>query len=126
MMSLMKKRDRLLVRKGSDCHAQVQEILKLEDVYSDISHLGTGRFSDVALVTHKESGQRVAIKMFSKDDVRYTDFIREYNYSVFLAPHPNTVITFEGLYSTPNFNYFVQEFCPTGSLREAVYETGGT
>lgn len=57
--------------------------------------------------------------------VRYTDFIREYNYSFFLAPCHNIVNTFDGLYATKDRYFFVQEFCPQASLREAVYETGG-
>jgi serine/threonine protein kinase len=59
---------------------QVVDVQSLDDVYTDLKHLGTGRFSDVSLVTHKVTKQRVALKMFSKDDVRYKDFIREYNY----------------------------------------------
>lgn len=70
-MALVKKRDRMLVRRGSDCHDTVQEVADLSAIYTDIAHLGTGRFSDVALVTHKESGQRVALKMFHKDEVTF-------------------------------------------------------
>lgn len=57
--------------------------------------------------------------------VRYTDFIREYNYSYFLSPCHNIVNTFEGLHSTKEFYFFAQEYCATASLREAVYDTGG-
>uniref|UniRef100_A0A914R8V4 Uncharacterized protein n=1 Tax=Parascaris equorum TaxID=6256 RepID=A0A914R8V4_PAREQ len=50
------------------------------------------------------------------------DFIREYNYSFFLSPHPNIIDTYEGAYQTDDESafFFVQEICPCSSLREAV------
>jgi serine/threonine protein kinase len=52
-------------------------------------------------------------------------FIHKCSPSFFLGAHENNVTTFEGMYSTVDCHYFVQEFCPTASLREAVYDSGG-
>lgn len=52
-------------------------------------------------------------------------FILEFlQYSYFLSPHPNTIETYEGAYSTPDVWFFAQEFSPCASLREAAANGG--
>lgn len=53
--------------------------------------------------------------------------MREYNFSTFLSPHPNILDTFEGMFQSPDEGayFFVQEFCPHASLREAVESSTG-
>jgi len=41
-----------------------------------------------------------------------------------LSPHPNTIETYEGAYSTPDVWFFAQEFSPCASLREAAANGG--
>lgn len=50
------------------------------------------------------------------------DFVREYNYSFFLSPHPNIIDTYEGMCQTKDESafFFVQEICPYTSLRKLI------
>lgn len=65
------------------------------------------------------------MKFFPKATVKQADFNREYNYSFFLSPHPNIVDSYEGMFVDKKQDafFFVQEYCPCGSLREAVMAT---
>lgn len=53
--------------------------------------------------------------------------MREYNYSYFLSPHPNIIDTYDGMYQTSDDSafFFVQEFSPHASLREAIENSSG-
>lgn len=84
--------------------------------------LGTGRFGYVKLAEHKKSGTRVALKFFPRSQTKQADFLREYNFSRLLGCHKHVINTFDGLFQAPDGSafYFVQEFCPQASLREAV------
>ncbi|VDM53653.1 unnamed protein product [Angiostrongylus costaricensis] len=101
------------------------EKVNIEDVYIVYKQLGTGRFGYIKLAEHKQSGQRIAIKFFPRPQTKQVDFIREYNYSFFLSPHPHIVDTYQGMHQTGDESafFFVQEFCPRASLREAVEAT---
>ncbi|KAI6187809.1 Protein kinase domain-containing protein [Aphelenchoides besseyi] len=104
--------------------------VKKQDVdseYTVVKSLGTGRFGYVKLVEHRASGQTVALKFFPRPQVKLTDFIREYNFSKLLSPHPNVIETFDGIYQSTDETafYFVQEFCPHASLRELVENSSG-
>ncbi|PIO64550.1 hypothetical protein TELCIR_13818 [Teladorsagia circumcincta] len=87
--------------------------------------LGTGRFGYIKLAEHKQSKQKIAIKFFPRPQTKQVDFIREYNYSFFLSPHPQIIDTYEGMHQTGDESafFFVQQFCPSASLREAVEAT---
>ncbi|VDM81771.1 unnamed protein product, partial [Strongylus vulgaris] len=107
--------------------------------------LGTGRFGYIKLAEHKQSKQKIAIKQvdFAREynysfflsphpqiidtyeGMHQVDFVREYNYSFFLSPHPQIIDTYEGMYQTGDDSayFFVQEFCPRASVREAVEAT---
>lgn len=99
--------------------SQVQQVV-LEDIYEVEKQLGTGRWGNIHLATHKVSRARIALKVFSKSTVRQSDFVREYNTSLFLNNHPNIIDTYEGLYATADIFFFVQELSPCGSLRDIV------
>lgn len=94
----------------------------LDEIYSVYKQLGTGRFGYIKLAQHKESKSKIAIKFFPRPKIKQVDFIREYNYSYFVSPHPNIIDTYEGMFQTNDESafFFVQEFCPCASLREAV------
>ncbi|RCN24123.1 hypothetical protein ANCCAN_30187 [Ancylostoma caninum] len=97
----------------------------LEEVYHVYKQLGTGRFGYIKLAEHKQSKQKIAIKFFPRPQTKQVDFVREYNYSFFLSPHPQIIDTYEGMYQAGDDSafFFVQEFCPRASLREAVEAT---
>uniref|UniRef100_A0A914EMG5 Protein kinase domain-containing protein n=1 Tax=Acrobeloides nanus TaxID=290746 RepID=A0A914EMG5_9BILA len=99
----------------------------LEEVYDVFKQLGTGRFGYVQLAEHKQSKLKIALKFFPRPQIKQADFVREYNYSYFLSPHPNIIDTYEGMYQTHDESafFFVQEFCPSASLREAVERSPG-
>lgn len=115
---------RVFLRKGSDYKTPIQEV-QLTEEYRLEKQLGTGRFGYITLAKHKGSQTTIALKMFPRDTVKMIDFIREYNYSYFLSPHPNTIETYEGAYSTPDVWFFAQEFSPCASLREFVGASNG-
>ncbi|VDL62874.1 unnamed protein product, partial [Nippostrongylus brasiliensis] len=94
-------------------------------IYCRRFQLGTGRFGYIKLAEHKQSKQKIAIKFFPRPQTKQVDFIREYNYSFFLSPHPQIIDTYEGMHQTGDESafFFVQEFCPRASIREAVEAT---
>lgn len=101
--------------------------VELEAEYIINKQLGTGRFGYVKLAEHKASGQKIALKFFPRPQIKHMEFMREYNFSRFLSPHPNILDTFEGVYQSDDESafFFVQEFCPHASLREAVEKSNG-
>ncbi|EYB99618.1 hypothetical protein Y032_0121g961 [Ancylostoma ceylanicum] len=118
------RRSSVFVKRGSVSMEPIKKV-NLEDVYHVYKQLGTGRFGYIKLAEHKQSKQKIAIKFFPRPQTKQVDFVREYNYSFFLSPHPQIIDTYEGMYQTGDDSafFFVQEFCPRASLREAVEAT---
>ncbi|KHN73020.1 Putative serine/threonine-protein kinase C01C4.3 [Toxocara canis] len=116
-----KRRNSMFVKRGSVSIEPVKRV-NLDDVYDVFKQLGTGRFGSIKLAQHKESRCKIAIKFFPRPQTKQVDFVREYNYSFFLSPHPNIIDTYEGMYQAADESafFFVQEICPCASLREAV------
>lgn len=105
--------------------------VELDDFYSILKPLNTltvsGRFGvSVNLAEDKQNKVKIAVKVFQKTNVKQVDFVREYNFSYFLSPHPNIIETYEGVYSTSDSFFFVQELCPFGNLKEAMEANGTT
>ncbi|PAV59776.1 hypothetical protein WR25_26470 [Diploscapter pachys] len=122
-----KRRNSVFVKRGSVSMEPIKKI-DLDDVYTVYKQLGTGRFGFIKLAEHRQSGMKIAIKFFPRPQTKQVDFIREYNYSFFLSPHQNIIDTYEGMYQSSDDSafFFVQEFCPRASLREAVEATNQT
>ncbi|ULT81887.1 hypothetical protein L5515_017562 [Caenorhabditis briggsae] len=118
------RRNSLFVKRGSVTMEPIKKV-DLEAVYTVNKQLGTGRFGYIKLAEHKQSKHRIAIKFFPRPQTKQTDFVREYNYSFFLSPHQNIIDTYEGMFQSSDDTayFFVQEFCPRASLREAVEAT---
>ncbi|KAK6766658.1 hypothetical protein RB195_026129 [Necator americanus] len=118
------RRSSVFVKRGSVSMEPIKKV-NLEDVYHVYKQLGTGRFGYIKLAEHKQSKQKIAIKFFPRPQIKQVDFVREYNYSFFLSPHPQIIDTYEGMYQAGDDSafFFVQEFCPRASLREAVEAT---
>uniref|UniRef100_A0AC34FA99 Protein kinase domain-containing protein n=1 Tax=Panagrolaimus sp. ES5 TaxID=591445 RepID=A0AC34FA99_9BILA len=113
-------------KRGSVAMEQIKKI-DLDEVYSVFKQLGTGRFGYVKLAEHKQSKANIAIKFFPRPQIKQSDFIREYNFSFFLSAHANIINTYDGMFQTNDDSafFFVQEFCPHASLREAVEASQG-
>uniref|UniRef100_A0AC35G1I2 Protein kinase domain-containing protein n=1 Tax=Panagrolaimus sp. PS1159 TaxID=55785 RepID=A0AC35G1I2_9BILA len=113
-------------KRGSVAMEQIKKI-DLDEVYSVFKQLGTGRFGYVKLAEHKQSKANIAIKFFPRPQIKQSDFIREYNFSFFLSAHANIIDTYDGMFQTNDDSafFFVQEFCPHASLREAVEASQG-
>ncbi|CAB3399296.1 unnamed protein product [Caenorhabditis bovis] len=121
------RRNSLFVKRGSITMDPIKKV-DLENTYTIFKQLGTGRFGFVKLAEHKKSNQKIAIKFFPRPQTKQADFVREYNYSFFLSPHPHIIDTYEGMFQSSDDSafFFVQEFCPKASLREAVEATNQT
>ncbi|VDK55941.1 unnamed protein product [Cylicostephanus goldi] len=105
------RRNSVFVKRGSVSMEPIKKV-SLEDVYHVIDssvriephvltcslQLGTGRFGYIKLAEHKQSKQKIAIKFFPRPQIKQVDFVREYNYSFFLSPHPQIIDTYEGMY----------------------------
>jgi len=93
------------------------------------SLLGEGAYSDVFLATHKQTGEKVAIKRvakLSKGD-RWTrrkgaqkDEVR----LLMLLNHPK-IIKFREYFETSDKLYIVQEYCSGGNLCDLIRKTRG-
>ncbi|GMR62946.1 hypothetical protein PMAYCL1PPCAC_33141 [Pristionchus mayeri] len=116
-----KRRTSVFLKRGSLSMEPIKKV-ELDEVYSVYKQLGTGRFGYVKLAEHKQSGHKIAIKFFARPAIKQNDFVREYNYSYFLSPHPHIIDTFEGMFQTSDDSafFFVQELCPSASLRELI------
>ncbi|KAF8353712.1 hypothetical protein PRIPAC_95335 [Pristionchus pacificus] len=116
-----KRRTSVFLKRGSLSMEPIKKV-ELDEVYGVYKQLGTGRFGYVKLAEHKQSGHKIAIKFFSRPAIKQNDFVREYNYSFFLSPHPHIIDTFEGMFqaSDESSYFFVQELCPSASLRELI------
>lgn len=101
----------------------LMEIIDLEEIYDLQRRLGNGRFGAVHYAVHRATGANLALKIFPKATVKQADFLREYNYSLFLAPHQQIVDTYEKTYATAVSFFFAQEFAPYGNLKESVEAT---
>ncbi|GMT06001.1 hypothetical protein PENTCL1PPCAC_28175, partial [Pristionchus entomophagus] len=116
-----KRRTSVFLKRGSLSMEPIKKV-ELDDVYGVYKQLGTGRFGYIKLAEHKQSRTKIAIKFFPRPAIKQNDFAREYNYSFFLSPHPAIIDTFEGMFQTSDDSafFFVQELCPSASLRELI------
>jgi len=97
--------------------------------YSLHNLLGEGAYSDVFLATHKQSGEKVAIKRvvkLSKGDMwtRRKGAQKDEVRLLMLLNHPK-IIKFKEFFETSDKLYIVQEFCSGGSLCDLIRRNGG-
>lgn len=71
----------------------VKEV-NISEIYQIEKKLGTGRWGNIHLATHSESGARIALKIFPRPQIKQADFIREFNMSHFLSAHQNIITTY--------------------------------
>ncbi|KAL3071880.1 hypothetical protein niasHT_031071 [Heterodera trifolii] len=95
----------------------------LDNDYNMLKEFSSGHFGTVQLAEHKQSRQKVSLKMFERPGTKQADFLHEYQLARFFSAHPNILNTFDGCYETDDESafFFVQE-CAFGqlSLRELL------
>uniref|UniRef100_A0A183CTT4 Protein kinase domain-containing protein n=1 Tax=Globodera pallida TaxID=36090 RepID=A0A183CTT4_GLOPA len=70
----------------------------LDNDYNLLKELSSGHFGTVQLTEHKQSRQKVALKMFTRPATKQADFLHEYQLARFLSAHPNILDTFDGCF----------------------------
>ena len=122
--SSLRRRSSLLLRRGSHHHCPMDSSKTLQQDYLLLHQIGRGRFGRRLLLA-EDAGLRVLLRVFNRTQVPKADFLREYNYSVFLAPHPNVLETYEGMLTAGDDWWFVQEWTPRGSVRDLLEAAPG-
>ena len=94
----------------------------VEDSYKTIKHLGKGSFGSVYKVIHIKTGLVRAMKVISKDSVKFQDdekkFLKEIEILIKLE-HPNIIKIYE--YYTDDSNYYlITEYVSGGELYEGI------
>jgi len=89
------------------------------DGYRYIRPLGAGGFGKVVLAEEEISGRKVAIKSLHKNLLFDTDSILREIRIISQLYHPNIVV-YHAAFEKDNELHFVMEYCPGGSLSEAI------
>ncbi|XP_043846820.1 serine/threonine-protein kinase SBK2 isoform X2 [Dromiciops gliroides] len=67
---------------------------EVEDLYDEVRQLGRGRFGRVLLVTHRQKGTPMALKLLSKASTTRQGFLYEFCVGLTLGSHPGIVATY--------------------------------
>ncbi|XP_027715906.1 serine/threonine-protein kinase SBK2 [Vombatus ursinus] len=67
---------------------------EVEDLYDEVRPLGQGRFGRVLLVTHRQRGTPMALKLLSKASTTRQGFLYEFCVGLTLGSHPGIVTTY--------------------------------
>ncbi|XP_074049771.1 serine/threonine-protein kinase SBK2 [Macrotis lagotis] len=67
---------------------------EVEDLYDEVRQLGQGRFGRVMLVTHRQRGTPMALKLLSKASTTRQGFLYEFCVGLTLGSHPCIVATY--------------------------------
>lgn len=89
------------------------------DGFKIIKELGSGGFGKVFLAEEELSGKKVAIKKIRANLLDDKDFILNEIKTISRFNHPNIVQYFVA-FLEENYLYFVMEYCPGGSLTDAI------
>jgi len=105
----------------SNANAGLEQVLRFYDVGEEI---GCGAFSVVRVATHRESGEKFAIKIIRKKDIG-ADLGRLQTEIEILkqVQHPN-IIFLKDLYETPDIVAIVMELVTGGELFDKIVEQG--
>lgn len=94
--------------------------IDLDSEYEIRKIIGCGEFSRVHLALHKSTSSQVALKVVPKEDIKFSDFLREFHYSYSLSPHNNIMNTYDVAFEARGCYIFAQELAPCGDLMSAV------
>ena len=84
--------------------------------------LGGGKLSDTRIATHKESGNKRAVKIIKKTNIDELKFSQIVDVLCSLS-HPNILQIFEFFVDSKNY-YIVQDVCSGGELIEQICDKG--
>ena len=89
----------------------------ISDLYEIKGNLGKGKFGQVKLGIHKESGRQVAIKIINKKYVEGMDLeqIKSEIDILKIAKHPNIIKLYD-VFENEKYIYIIMEYCPGGDL----------
>nr|XP_033815898.1 serine/threonine-protein kinase SBK2-like [Geotrypetes seraphini] len=68
--------------------------MEVADHYRVIKELGKGKYGKVTLVTHRQRGTPMALKLLPKSSTDLRNFLYEYCIALFLSAHPNIISMF--------------------------------
>lgn len=89
------------------------------DGFKNIRQIGSGGFGNVFVAEDELSGRKVAIKKLHSNLLADKDFILNEVRTISKFNHPNIVQYFIA-FVKENYFYFVMEYCPGGSLADAI------
>ena len=89
----------------------------INDLYEIKGTIGKGKFGQVRLGIHKESGKQVAIKIINKNYVEGMDYeqIKSEIDILKIAKHPYIIKLYD-VFENEKFIYIIMEYCPGGDL----------
>ena len=89
----------------------------INDLYEIKGTIGKGKFGQVRLGIHKESGKQVAIKIINKNYVEGIDYeqIKSEIDILKIAKHPNIIKLYD-VFENEKYIYIIMEYCPGGDL----------
>ena len=89
----------------------------ISELYEIKGNLGKGKFGQVKLGIHKESGKQVAIKIINKKYVEDMEFeqIKSEIDILKIAKHPNIIKLYD-VFENEKYIYIIMEYCPGGDL----------
>ena len=89
----------------------------INDLYEIKGNIGKGKFGQVRLGIHKESGKQVAIKIINKNYVEGMDYeqIKSEIDILKIAKHPNIIKLYD-VFENEKYIYIIMEYCPGGDL----------
>ena len=89
----------------------------VSELYEIKGNLGKGKFGQVKLGIHKESGKQVAIKIINKkyvEDMEFEEIKSEIDI-LKIAKHPNIIKLYD-VFENEKYIYIIMEYCPGGDL----------
>ena len=89
----------------------------ISELYEIKGNLGKGKFGQVKLGIHKESGKQVAIKIINKKYVEDMEFeqIKSEIDILKIAKHPNIIKLYD-VFENEKYIYIIMEYCQGGDL----------
>jgi len=96
---------------------------KIQDVYILGKDIGRGAFSVVREATHRETGQKCAIKSIRTKFIKNKLLRREIEIMKKVGNHPNILKLFE-VYETKKYFYLVLEYVTGGELFDQIVSRG--
>ena len=89
----------------------------ISDIYEIKGSLGKGKFGQVKLGIHKETGRQVAIKIINKNYLEGMDMeqIKAEIDILKIAKHPNIIKLYD-VFENEKYIYIIMEYCPGGDL----------